>query len=120
MKNTDEFGILTNATQDTEVRERTNAGKVTLLIMLFGVLPLLSCIGLYATSVFLPESQVGFWLNDKKKRLKNCKPKSSDRNKKKKIQMREPASYPDQDSKEDAEVDEKKKQNVNKIYPSMP
>ena len=39
---------------------------------------------------------------------------------KKKIQMREPASYPDQDSKEGEDLDDKKgKLNVhNKIYPS--
>ena len=96
-----------------EVVESSSAGPTTLIIMLFGVLPFFICLGMYLTSVYLPQSKVGICVNIRKEALKK-KCCSSDR-KKKMIQMKEPGH----DEKEFLEAsDDAKQKPINKIYPS--
>ena len=68
-----------------EVEGDSSSGTKTLIIMLFGVLPFFICLGMYLTSIYLPQTKLGSWVNVKKDKLKTCCGKSS----KRKIEMRE-------------------------------
>ena len=60
-----DLGIVT-----VEVDDGSSAGTKTLIVMLFGILPFFVCLGMYLTSIYLPDTKLGTWLNIKKEALK--------------------------------------------------